>query len=275
MKSLLPAALLLLVPDLALGQDLCEGRPFDATNNLAVSWDDCWYPGSTATSFKTFNCNPTPTTNVTASLHLQFKVPYEITEAITATATVDIAGAQGVAIDPFYRFDPTGCAGSGTVRGLAFSFDPGSSCTQQDGYEPFCDDLGGPCTVSSTYVLQPTPGMANMTFFVQRQVPKSLTPGSNYWLGRLEFNNRLRNNCAGCTRPTVVIFRQLAIESVGGQPIVCLTGPDSPKGPEMAGINGGSIPGPDGDGCCNPWNWYCCPTNAKSSTWGLIKTLYR
>lgn len=277
MKSLIPAAALLLLPTLAFGQDYCDGRQFDGNNQLSMSWRDCWWPGSVAGLFTTWNCDPTPTTNVTSTLHLQFKTPTEITSG-AATATLIIKNGGGQPLSPFYHFEPTGCAGSGAIQGMSLSLDPEpSGCDAGNGFVSFCDDDGLGCSGSSIMYFpdDPSAGSGRLMIYAVRSTPKLIEPGINQWLCKLVFNNRLRNDCAGCTRPTGILFSRLGIESAIGERELCLTGGDEPKGPHYAGINGADLPSVHGYLCCSIFDNSCCPTNSAQSTWGQIKALYR
>lgn len=264
MRTLLLLSLFLAMPTIATAQEACEDRPFDAQNNLAVSWEQCWFPGSTATSWMTFNCNPTPTVNQTRSLHFQFKAPFTIASTVTATATIDFVVNSGVTIVPYYRYDPSGCAGSGAIKGLAVRYAPPaiSGCTSENGFDPFCSVDGSECTATAfTYSPDvPKLGVGRLVVSMTREYGRQLDYGINYYLLTLDINNRLRNDCAGCVMPVAVIWQRLSLESDQGERAVCLTGPDSPKGPDRAGLNGGDIDR---------------PSPVAATTWGQIKALFR
>lgn len=261
--------------DPARGQEICPGDGYDGANQLALSWDDCWYPGSVATSFKSFNCSPSPTTNVTGQLHFQFRTPFVVHSTIAAVAIVRLGIPSAEPLPAFYHYETTGCAGSGAVRGIALSaYPPPVRCVENDkvAYTPYC---GGPPEDASAYQCAalylgylpdaPCPGLGMLVLSIMRTVGRTLEPEAFYWLGQLEFNNRLRGVCAGCVTPLLIHWQSLAIESDDGQGTLCFTGPDSPQGPDRAalsrGIPSGVHPG--------------CTVSTRSSTWGHIKALYR
>lgn len=269
MKKVLISLALLALPAMASAQVFCEQRPWNGTNNLSISWDACWFPGSTAQTFKTYNCNASPTTNVTAILHFQFKMHATMLAAAAITGVVDVVVNPGNPLPPFYQYEGTGCAGSGTVKGFALTVFPpaapsGCALDAANGFDPYCDDGGGAndCALSgSSYTPEsPAPGIGRFLIAAVRANARQLDPGLNYWAFQLAFNNRLRNTCAGCNIPASIIFQSLGIESNAGEGEYCYTGPDSPKGPDRAGSNGGTIDG---------------PTPVQNTTWGQIKALYR
>jgi len=272
MKKVLISLALLALPSMAMAQVYCEPinhpQGWDGTNNLSISWDQCWFPGSTATSLKSFNCNPTPTTNVSNILHFQFKVAHSMTSSSAETGVVDVITAQP-SLPQFYHYEGTGCAGSGAGvnKGFGIAFIPAgtSGCVITDGFfDPYCDlgDGTNDCALSgSSYVADaPNPGWGRFLVAAVRANARPLDPGFNYWAWQISFSNRMRNACAGCGVGADVIFQSFGLESSIGEPDQCLTGPDTDKGPDRSQHNGGGTSG---------------PTPVQNTTWGQIKALYR
>ena len=103
---------------------------------------------------------------------------------------------------------------------------------------------------------------------------RQIDAGANYWAWQIAFNNRLRTGCTGCAQPTTILWQSLGIESNAGETSICLTGPDSAKGPDRAGINGGYKGDGTDQGCCHRLS-QCCGVDTVRPTWGQIKALYR
>lgn len=267
MKKLLISLALLALPSLASAQVFCEGRPFDGQNQLSISWNACWFGGSTATSFATYNCLATPVANVTATLHFQFKSNVAMTSAVAITGIVDVVQSPGNPLPAFYHFESTGCAGSGAVKGFGLTVFPQagiSGCDATNGFDQWCNDgsdLNDCGSAGSGYNPDsPVAGVGRFIVIAVRTNARPIDIGANYWAYQIAFNNRLRTACTGCSAPASIIWQSLGIESNAGETSICLTGPDSPKGPDRAGSNGGPING---------------PTPVQQTTWGQIKALYR
>jgi len=262
MKKVLLSLALLALPALASAQTYCEGRPYDAHNQLSLSYVSCWFPGSTATSFATFTC----TTNQQAILHFQFKVPAPITSSNACTAIIDVVQNPGNPLPNFYHYEPSGCAGSvAATKGATLNVGgpPPQACTDA-GFGFFCDDgsAGNDCALSG-YAYgadSPVVGIGRFAASAVRNAGTPLNPGTNYWLWAINFFSRQRLTCTGCGTPATVIWQSLGLQSDDGAADVCLTGPDSEKGPDRASQSGGNLGG---------------PTPVQNTTWGQIKALYR
>jgi hypothetical protein len=267
MKKVLISLALLALPALASAQTYCEGRPFDGYNQLSLSYVSCWFPGSTATSFATFTC----TTNQTANLHFQFKVPNDINSVNAMTAIVDVVQSPGNPLPAFYHYEPSGCAGSVTAtKGALLNVSPPpQACTDPQptggGFLFFCDNgAGGNDCALSGYAYGADSPVIGVGRFALSAVRNAGTPiyaaPQNYWLCSLSFLSRQRLTCTGCGQPASIIWQSLGLQSDDGAPDVCLTGPDSPKGPDRSSQSGGPLDG---------------PTPVQNTTWGQIKALYR
>jgi hypothetical protein len=269
MKKVLIGLVLLALPALASAQTYCTNRPgpnggFDGVNQLSLSYVSCWFPGSTATSFATFSC----TTNQTAILHFQFKVPNPIASVVASTGIVDVIQAGGGALVDFYKYEPTGCAGSVAAnKGAALgTFPAPAACLAAvPPFDFFCNDFGGgnACALSSYGYASnfPAPGVGRFAISAVRNFGYPFDPGTNYWAWQLTFSSRVRViPCLGCGTPATILWQSLGLQSDDGSPDVCLTGPDSAKGPDRGSQSGGPLDG---------------PTPVQNTTWGQIKALYR
>ncbi len=266
---------LLVTPALAYGQTACQGGAFDGVNQLSISWDDCWYLGSVATTFKTLNCNARPTQNITVRLHFQFRTPVVITSTIAAVAVLRFETGSSDPLPPFFRYEPEGCAGSGSTKGIATSVYPAPVSCATNGkmdYSGYCGETVDETSVNECaswgFIYAPdTPcgGMARVILFAERSFGRAIETDMHSWLGALEFTNRLRGTCSGCGGLNI-FWESLALVTDDGQGTLCLTGPDSPKGPDRAGLGNQNY-----DWIQHPG----CTVSTRSSSWGQIKALFR
>lgn len=267
--GMLIVTLQLLGPGRGLAQEICPGDGYDGVNQLSIAWDGCWVEGGVGSSFRQLQCSTSPSVNLTYRLHFQFRTNRAVSSWREAVAVVTVETGNVEPLPPFHRYEASGCAGSGDIKGVSMTvFPSGIGCTE-GGLGTFCSEYAPGTNECNSwgYLFEPDtpcPGFGRFVLHATRTQPIALEPGYAYWLWSLNFSNRLRTTCSGCGN-LFLRWDSLALRDDDNEGTICFTGADDQIGPDQAALIAGpvSFPLPG------------CTVSTRSATWGRIKALFR
>ncbi len=228
-------------------------------SGLDLAWNVCAVDGGT--SNKTFACNSNTGSRV---LIASFQCSSTITQPVGVEAVIDLQSADTV-LPPWWTYQFRGGCRPNGVLSWAVVAPAASILCMTD-----LNDAWG-----STAFGQFTPGFSapNRLRFAMGYTlgdtnivapPAALSAGNEYYVLSLAISNAgtVGTSCTGCASPACLVFNSLKIHRRDGLPDVVISNPgDHP----YATWQGGAIGG------------LGCPaaTPARSTTWGVLKSMYR
>lgn len=227
-----------------------------------LAWDDCAAAG---TSLKTFACG---TNSGSETLVISFVPPAGITGFQSLDAHIQIATFDGTLPDWW-------SLGSGGCRQGALSANPNISASLGSCQDPWSGAGVGGVNVS---------GVGDIEFVAARASAVPLDPNLEYYAGAIIISNAKSSGagaCAGCSFPRGLYLSSLVLQQTGSSFDYGLYSQSRETGMLPAYVNWQC----DGQPSFNydaQYGWFLigwdssgCPTPARRTTWGAVKSLYR
>lgn len=226
---------------------------------IDCQWNEC-VGGPLASKNKAFVC--TGTVNQTYALHFNYSTGSTLPSFTAINIFLDLQNEVAGPLSPFWHLETGGCQG-GAVKGVSISdVLPAAGFCVDGGFADTWDGdgSGGFEGIAAYGADNPIPGRARLICGDARALGLQVDPGVAYWACVLNFNNRNRTLCTGCTQPMAIVWNTCILESNDGTPPLNMSSPD--QGSNCATINGA---GPA----------TCGATPTTNTTWGAVKALYR
>lgn len=223
---------------------------------IDISWNDCVLGSSTTATNRNFTC--LGATNQNYQLFFQFRTPVAMPHFVAITMYVDIVPIASGPLAPFWHYEGNGCNGS-AVKGAQISGAIPATCAVNY-LEPWGGGPDGTFAIAAYGADFQRAGLGHLIALGARGDGFPITANTNYYGAHIQFNNRNRHTCFGCTQQATVLWELARFESNDGSPAVDISNPDN--GTNCVGINGA------GAGTCGA-------LPVKATTWGAIKSMYR